>query len=245
MVKSKKMSKTSIAVIVLALLLVLSLVMGITGAWFTDTTKTSTDTTGTFGTVTLQDIGANEYKAQAWQALSNEKVVPGSSVAVTGGNVVYTGNVDAYVKVAFTTTITINGQSYAGNTVVAKANGVAVSEKTLADYITQGAIAIDGTNTTMTSAGTAMYAATVEDSKTTLALNGFTLEFSTDLPNTLELENGTVLEFNDGAYVVSISATFRAVATQMANWATPAAAESFLDGILAAEAVTFDTYAVA
>ena len=36
MVKSKKMSKTGIAVIVLAILLVLSMVMGLTGAWFTD-----------------------------------------------------------------------------------------------------------------------------------------------------------------------------------------------------------------
>ena len=36
MVKSKKMSKTSIAVIILALLLVLSLAFGMTGAWFTD-----------------------------------------------------------------------------------------------------------------------------------------------------------------------------------------------------------------
>ena len=36
MVKSKKMSKTSIAVIVLAIMLVLSLVLGLTGAWYTN-----------------------------------------------------------------------------------------------------------------------------------------------------------------------------------------------------------------
>ena len=35
MVKSKKMSKGSLAVIILAVLLVLSMVLGLTGAWFT------------------------------------------------------------------------------------------------------------------------------------------------------------------------------------------------------------------
>ena len=35
MVKSKKMSKTGIAVIVMAILLVLSMIMGLTGAWYT------------------------------------------------------------------------------------------------------------------------------------------------------------------------------------------------------------------
>ena len=43
MVKSKKMSKTGIAVIVLAILLVLSLVMGMTGAWYTATAKQTGD----------------------------------------------------------------------------------------------------------------------------------------------------------------------------------------------------------
>ena len=41
MVKSKKMSKTGIAVIVLAILLVLSMIMGLTGAWYTAGASTS------------------------------------------------------------------------------------------------------------------------------------------------------------------------------------------------------------
>ena len=40
MVNSKKMSKSSIAVIVLSILLVLSLILGFTGAWFTDDKQT-------------------------------------------------------------------------------------------------------------------------------------------------------------------------------------------------------------
>ena len=61
MVKNKKMSKTSIAVIVLALLLVFSLVMGMTGAWFTD--KADNSSSGvelTFGTVVL-DVDTDDF----------------------------------------------------------------------------------------------------------------------------------------------------------------------------------------
>ena len=55
MVKSKKMSKTSIAVIVLALLLVLSLCLGITGAWFTDRSgEKSANQTVKFGDVDIE-----------------------------------------------------------------------------------------------------------------------------------------------------------------------------------------------
>jgi len=59
MVKSKKMSKTSIAVIVLAILLVLSLCLGITGAWFTDQeTAGSNSINMKFGTVNYTEFAA-------------------------------------------------------------------------------------------------------------------------------------------------------------------------------------------
>ena len=51
MVKNKKLSKSSVAIIVLALLLIASLVMGMTGAWFTDSHKITNDTQLTFGEV--------------------------------------------------------------------------------------------------------------------------------------------------------------------------------------------------
>ena len=50
MVKSKKMSKGSLAIIILAVLLVLSMVLGLTGAWFTDKASGKDETNnGTFG----------------------------------------------------------------------------------------------------------------------------------------------------------------------------------------------------
>jgi len=48
MVKSKKMSKTGIAVIVLAILLVLSMVMGMTGAWYSATSNADGAGSGSF-----------------------------------------------------------------------------------------------------------------------------------------------------------------------------------------------------
>lgn len=54
MVKSRKLSKTSIAVIVLALLLTITMVIGLTGAWFTDSTSGSNTTVVKFGTVDVE-----------------------------------------------------------------------------------------------------------------------------------------------------------------------------------------------
>ena len=60
MVKSKKMSKTSIAVIILALLLVLSMVLGFTGAWFTDkATGGTAEVVMKFGTVNYTAFAAD------------------------------------------------------------------------------------------------------------------------------------------------------------------------------------------
>lgn len=53
MVKSKKMSKSAVAIVLLSLLLVLSLILTATGAWFTYTTKN--DANGTEGKYTFRD----------------------------------------------------------------------------------------------------------------------------------------------------------------------------------------------
>ena len=89
MVKSKKMSKTSIAVIVLALLLVLSLVMGITGAWFTDKdSKTGAAETslvfGQFGDVTVALTGSAAAVDANNVAVSRGFLLPGDEVTAQG-----------------------------------------------------------------------------------------------------------------------------------------------------------------
>ena len=53
MVNSKKMSKSTVAIVLLSLLLVLSLILTATGAWFTYTTKN--DANGTDGKYTFRD----------------------------------------------------------------------------------------------------------------------------------------------------------------------------------------------
>jgi hypothetical protein len=86
MVNSKKMSKSAFAVIVLAVLLVLSMVLGLTGAWFTDTKSGSTSVT--FGTVTL-----GTYTATS--TVTN--LLPGKTITVADAS--YTGSVAAYYRV--------------------------------------------------------------------------------------------------------------------------------------------------
>jgi len=87
MVKSKKMSKTSIAVIVLALLLVLSLVMGMTGAWFTSKNSVNVaDNALQFGKVGVIGISAEGVKHERYDSAQskfvtvNGEVMPGDKV---------------------------------------------------------------------------------------------------------------------------------------------------------------------
>ena len=85
MVKSKKMSKTSIAVIVLALLLVLSLVMGITGAWFSskvENTEVESSTFG-FGEVKITGTGATAVTYDIYE---------GNVLKMTDGDVIHVAN---------------------------------------------------------------------------------------------------------------------------------------------------------
>ena len=87
MVKSKKMSKTSIAVIVLAILLVLSMVMGLTGAWFTAKQADTTGKTLNFGEVALgttvvTDFGTVSHRAGSTDTTyeSGVDIMPGDTV---------------------------------------------------------------------------------------------------------------------------------------------------------------------
>ena len=85
MVNSKKMSKSSIAVIVLSILLVLSLILGFTGAWFTDK-KTGEEITKDFGTVEL-NVAATEFgKVTRVSNAAGEvtgKIMPGDTIGYT------------------------------------------------------------------------------------------------------------------------------------------------------------------
>ena len=86
------MSKGSLAVIILAVLLVLSMVLGLTGAWFTDKANGKDETNnGTFGTVTITQSSADGDWGSVWAKKSTGavegKILPGSKLTVKGGTV--------------------------------------------------------------------------------------------------------------------------------------------------------------
>lgn len=79
MVNSKKMNKSTVAVIVLALLLVLSLVLTATGAWFTDKASDSADKT--FGTLKLKTVSLDNVAVANTIDTANVKLMPGSTIS--------------------------------------------------------------------------------------------------------------------------------------------------------------------
>ena len=107
MVNSKKMSKSSIAVIVLSILLVLSLILGFTGAWFTDK-KDGDEITKNFGTVEL-NVAATEFGKVT--RVSNEagevtgKIMPGDTIGYSLTVTKAEGSEDFW----FAVTVTIKG----------------------------------------------------------------------------------------------------------------------------------------
>ena len=99
MVKSKKMSKGSLAVIILAVLLVLSMVLGLTGAWFTSKGEDKTGTgTNTFGkvSITQADIANGTWTNTKYQT-DGSVALPGTVYTMGDGTITNASNVDIYV----------------------------------------------------------------------------------------------------------------------------------------------------
>jgi hypothetical protein len=106
MVNSKKMSKSSVAVIVLAILLALSMVLGLTGAWFT--AKSATE--GTEGdSITIRNGWLSFVVEGGKGSISStgdmDNAMPGDKITVADANFSvkvaregdYTGDVQAHV----------------------------------------------------------------------------------------------------------------------------------------------------
>lgn len=97
MVNSKKMSKSSIAVIVLSILLVLSLILGFTGAWFTDK-KEDSSSEMSFGTVKLAELtGLDGISVTNTVDTANTNLMPGSTITGTV-NVKNEGNAAVWLR---------------------------------------------------------------------------------------------------------------------------------------------------
>lgn len=109
MVNSKKMSKSSIAVIVLSILLVLSLILGFTGAWFTDK-KEGNSSDMTFGTVKLADLeGLDAISVSNTIETANKNLMPGSTIT---GSVTVKSEGNAAVWLRYKVTFSGKGAEY-------------------------------------------------------------------------------------------------------------------------------------
>ena len=154
MVNSKKMSKSSVAVIVLAILLVLSMVLGLTGAWFTAKSDAANeDATLKVGNIGSVAVSATDY---VWHRLGddtqldavNDKVMPGDYLKAGSVTIDVTEGDEAVwylIKGA-------DGNFYKmeGGALV-KLDAAAAQDQGLADVTVEGAvvelggIALDGT----------------------------------------------------------------------------------------------------
>ncbi|MGN1221891.1 MAG: hypothetical protein ACI4TT_01490 [Christensenellales bacterium] len=154
MVNSKKMSKSSIAVIVLSILLVLSMILGLTGAWFTDKDNAGNeDATLTIGNIGSVSVTATDY---VWHRLGsetqldpvNDKVMPGDYLKAGSVTIdVTAGDEDVWYLIKGA-----NGKFYKmGEGALVELAEPAAQSEGLADVTVEGAfvklgdIALDGT----------------------------------------------------------------------------------------------------
>lgn len=88
MVKTNK--KSIVALVAMALLLVASIVMAATGAWFHDSAESTGS--GVWGNVSVDD---------SWTITVSEKALPGDEIIAAGTTVEYTGDVEAWYRVEY------------------------------------------------------------------------------------------------------------------------------------------------
>lgn len=109
MVKSKKMSKSTVAIVLLSLLLVLSLILTATGAWFTSTAPAdSASSNFKYGTVSgtiTAGTNVKHYDAtyttgtgDAADSIERQEVLPGDWL-VTSVTIKNTSDVDVYYAI--------------------------------------------------------------------------------------------------------------------------------------------------
>lgn len=86
MVNSKKMSKSTVAIVLLSLLLVLSLILTATGAWFTDHKSGASDDTRDFGVIHLNtaSMTSSIKDIKGVSIGKDENVMPGDVITLTG-----------------------------------------------------------------------------------------------------------------------------------------------------------------
>lgn len=227
MQKAKKMRKQTLVIAVLAILLVLSLALSVTGAWFTDKDTASATSDIQFATVA---VNASDMTATVTSGTrTQDKILPGDSISLAGSIDNSTSTVDIYLAVKVSA-VTVKG---ADETEGTKSYDIDLSS--LETYITIGAITFASplpTGVTDVTADTdatgyTLYKVAVQSATTTLNYTG-SVEFETSLPNEVVIGSTTYV-LNDrgdhnteGATVITgvqIAANLEVVAVQADNMA--------------------------
>ena len=146
MVKSKKMSKTGIAVIVLAILLVLSMIMGLTGAWYTaksDNASTASDYSFTLRNdwITLSASGSGSVSvSREINGTRSDVTVPSANAQGVIPYVVMPGD---YITSSGSASFTVTNSGNVGFYYVIEKDGEAQvdSDEPAASYVAAGASA--------------------------------------------------------------------------------------------------------
>ena len=201
MVKSKKMSKTSIAVIVLAILLVLSLCLGLTGAWFTDKSDGNTnEQTIDFGAVRVQytaDAENTKWFNAAGTALGETRdVLPGDYYDVKG-SIAFSG-ADVGMYVLLTVSSTNLDSAYDGLITI---TDMAVTGANVAKLA-----AVAGVTP---AAGEAFYKIEKADLAEVFAVAG-KIQISPNLPNVVTV-SGSPVQLNGGELAVNFGLSVRTI----------------------------------
>ena len=187
MVKSKKASKSTLIIIVLAMLLVASMILGITGAWFTKSdTKVASSLTGSvrFGniataTITLTPSGGS-------YAIDANHVIPGDTIAGTQVSVALKHDIGVYA--------TLKHEYTSGQSTVTEyykmANGeiTKVDAGLTTDTLSQFLIAKPATDPTEATSYTMSVAAVPipRDTESETPIGGYTITMG----NTIQITSG-------------------------------------------------------
>ena len=176
MVNSKKMSKSSIAVIVLAIMLALSMILGVTGAWFTGTgNATGVDSSLTFGklgTITVTS-GTLTHTDAAGDAVEDRDVMPGDNLTLSDATVVYTAAAGEEASVYYV--FVKGGKYYTDVAMTTEASAAVLLAKDVTLTVDSGAVKYNGVEVTTENA--AEFDNNAQEGTISIATSSFEVRF--------------------------------------------------------------------
>ena len=235
MTKQKQLSKSFIASIVLAIMLVFSLTFSATGAWFTDTQTVGISADISFATVAV-GVTANEHAVikNIDGETVTRNILPGDQITVGGNLNNATSDVNIYVYVTFT-------DVEIAHFVSDEDDGTSITSG-LEGKINGGTFSLlDGTDEATPEhtddSGNKCYLLEYEEGKTTQLGYTSSIELDTSIGNTVTA-NGKIYVLNNNSEVQAEIAKYRA---QLADAGTP---EEALDAAVAEKYVTGGAYKI-